>query len=665
MKYTYEEYETFYYLNKLAPCLRAQGDFTDNMYWLNRDLSKKKRLVPLTQVKNNRDDYREKMAEKVAEALEKQAPHYLNEPPSVLRQNIHLLSELFHLSEAEEKILMFLVVARKNRPLRRTLQRFQHDFEGNKDMLEAVSDMPEGTILSILKSTAPLRHLGLLCPSGYSRELRLAGWVDEFASGVYADTKACYEAILGSPIVISDALHVKDFTYVEAANLALRLMKQAKHTKGFNILLYGMPGTGKTSFAKVLAKTAKLKLYPVGVCNDGEAEKNYRLQQYYRKQFLLREIKNTCVLFDEGEDMFSSLETRTNKIEINNLLENNEVPVIWTTNKIHHMDPAYIRRFTLAVCFNKPPVEVRQKIWNKYLNENKITCDKGDTLTLAKKYEVPPSMIAGAAQVARMAKGDFNTVKEHLSYMIQALRGGYKKPEDSTNKQEFETALINADMNLDLLTQRIKHLGRLNFSLCLYGASGTGKSAYARYLAQELGLDVLHRRASDLIGSFVGETEHNIAKSFADAKENKSLLIFDEADSFLRDRSMAMRSWEVTAVNEMLTWMESHSYPFICTTNLMDTLDPASLRRFSFKVKYDFLTPQQVVCAFMFFFRVMIDKKDVEGLNKLTPGDFSLVKNKAEILGHPHDFYALREMLEAEQKLKHNAYGSGIGFHVN
>ena len=180
-----------------------------------------------------------------------------------------------------------------------------------------------------------------------------------------------------------------------------------------------------------------------------------------------------------------------------------------------------------------------------------------------------------------------------------------------------------------------------------------------------MGLDVLHRRASDLIGSFVEETEHNLAKSFADAKENKSLLIFDEADSFLRDRSMAMRSWEVTAVNEMLTRMESHPYPFICTTNLMDTLDPASLRRFSFKVKYDFLTPQQVVCAFMSFFHVMIDKKDVEGLNKLTHGDFSLVKNKAEILGHPHDFYALREMLEAEQKLKHNAYGSGIGFRVN
>ena len=34
------------------------------------------------------------------------------------------------------------------------------------------------------------------------------------------------------------------------------------------------------------------------------------------------------------------------------------------------------------------------------------------------------------------------------------------------------------------------------------------------------------------------------------------MLIFDEADSFLFDRREAVRSWEVTQVNEMLTWME-------------------------------------------------------------------------------------------------------------
>ncbi len=653
MKCTYQEYQTVYYLHELLPVLEQWRECKENLCRIN--LMKPGGLFLHKAVK-------EVKKEALVCAMAKMSTQYLKQKHSFQEENVVYLEKLFQLKPEEVRILKFLVAVLNNDLLRRTLGWFSHDLIEKEEVLEVIAGLPCGAGCSVLKESAPLIKLGILSHLRFNSGYQLTGWAREFINTIHKDDEARYKALIGAPLDANDEFTAKDFSYVEAANLALRLMKRAKHTKGFNILLYGVPGTGKTSFAKVLAQSAKLDLYPVGVCNEGEAEKNYRLQQFYRNQFLLKNVKNACVLFDEGEDMFSSLETRTSKMEINNLLENNEVPVIWTTNKIHRMDPAFIRRFTLAVCFNKPPMEVRQKIWNKYLTENKISCGKEDTLKLAKKYEVPPSMIAGAAQAAHMAKGDLNTVKEHLSFMTQALNGGYKKPEENTEAAEFETALINADMNLDLLTQQIKRLGRLNFSLCLYGASGTGKSAYARYLAQELGLDVLHRRASDLLSKWVGGTEQNIAEAFAQAKENKSLLIFDEADSFLRDRATASHSWEISGVNEMLTWMESHPYPFICTTNLMDTLDPASLRRFSFKIKYDFLTPQQVVCAFMFFFHVMIDEKDVVGLNKLTPGDFALVKNKAEILGHAHDFYALKEMLETEQKLKQNRSGGRIGF---
>lgn len=97
----------------------------------------------------------------------------------------------------------------------------------------------------------------------------------------------------------------------------------------------------------------------------------------------------------------------------------------------------------------------------------------------------------------------------------------------------------------------------------------------------------------------------------------------------------------------------------------MESLDPASLRRFSFKVKYNFLTSQQVKEAFDYFFGIKIALAETAGLDKLTPGDFTLVKNKAEILGSSTQFSAVKEMLETEQKLKHNAYGNGIGFRAN
>jgi len=45
-------------------------------------------------------------------------------------------------------------------------------------------------------------------------------------------------------------------------------------------------------------------------------------------------------------------------------------------------------------------------------------------------------------------------------------------------------------------------------------------------------------------------------------------------------------------VNELLTQMEAFDGIFVCTTNLMDKLDQASLRRFSFKIRFDVLKPE-------------------------------------------------------------------------
>lgn len=665
MNYTQEQYETLYYLNKLLPRLKTMKKFERDLILAAQKI--KEDLVPglkKLDAFGNSPKIRKVLAE-IEQVLAKYGENYPKITPTPAQKNMEYLVHIFRLSKEERAVVYFLSAMQNNELLQECVREFGADLEEEEETLSMVAGLPKGLGNSLLNQDAPLMRLGILFRTRYRGNLNLSSWVQEFIFSLHKNDAARYKALIGAPVPSKDELTAKDFAYVEAAKLATRLMKQAKHTKGFNILLYGTPGTGKSSFAQVLAQSAKLNLYPVGVCNNGEEEKNYRLQQLYRKQFLLKTVKNTCLLLDEGEDIFSSLETRTSKVEINNLLENNEVPVIWTTNKIHRMDPAYIRRFTLAVCFDKPPVEMRQKIWNKYLSANKITYTKGDTLALAKKYEVQPSMIAGAAQAARMAKGGLPTVQEHLSFMIQALNGGLKNPEEEKTNIRFYPALIHADMDLQALTTQLTRLGRLNFSLCLYGASGTGKSAYARYLADKLGLEVVQRRASDLISCYVGETEQNIAKAFAQAREDKSLLIFDEADSFLRDRSTAARSWEVSSVNEMLTWMENHPYPFICTTNLMESLDPASLRRFSFKVKYNFLTSQQVKEAFDYFFGIKIALAETAGLDKLTPGDFTLVKNKAEILGTSTQFSAVKEMLETEQKLKHNAYGNGIGFRAN
>ena len=146
---------------------------------------------------------------------------------------------------------------------------------------------------------------------------------------------------------------------------------------------------------------------------------------------------------------------------------------------------------------------------------------------------------------------------------------------------------------------------------------------------------------------FVGETESKIAGAFKKASDEKAVLIFDEADSFLQNRSKAVRNWEITQVNEMLTQMEKHPYPIICTTNLMENIDEASLRRFTFKIKYDYMTNEQIKLAFKHFFNMNFD----EDCNlKLTPGDFKVVRQKADILGLLDNKEKLLEMLRGEQE---------------
>ena len=77
------------------------------------------------------------------------------------------------------------------------------------------------------------------------------------------------------------------------------------------------------------------------------------------------------------------------------------------------------------------------------------------------------------------------------------------------------------------------------------------------------------------------------------AKRENAVLLFDEIDSFLQDRRTANHSWEVTQVNEFLTQMESYEGYLVATTNLLDLMDNACLRRFDLKAKLEYMTDDQ------------------------------------------------------------------------
>ena len=305
---------------------------------------------------------------------------------------------------------------------------------------------------------------------------------------------------------------------------------------------------------------------------------------------------------------------------------------------------------TFALELRRPTCRTRARIWSRELSRHGIEATEENARSLAREFDEAPGVASGAIAGASLCGGDLAAVRLGVRSLSRVI-SGEKPPSGQGAPERFDPALIRADVDPVGFAERLEKTGGKHFSLCLQGPPGTGKSAFVRYLAERLGLQVTQKRASDLMSMWVGQTERLIADAFAEARAEGSILVFDEADSLLADRRGAVRSWEISQVNEMLTWMESHPLPFACTTNFGENLDPATLRRFTFKIELDYLMPSQSTAAFRTYFGMEAPSR-IEELTILTPGDYAVVLRKAEILGYLQDHKALAELLAAECETK-------------
>ena len=472
---------------------------------------------------------------------------------------------------------------------------------------------------------------------------------------------------------IKTNLTTKNYPHIkEDVKILLSFLKNAtrKKQKGVNVLLYGSAGTGKTELSKVIASELNLKLYEVAYDDEyGYATEDRRLRSYCLAQNVLSAGSN-LLMYDEAEDIFNTNndeKRQYGKAFINRSLETNYLPTIWITNNILDMDEAVVRRFNLAIEIGIPTEDVRAKIIKKY-SENLI--DSKLVKKLAKNRFVAPAIVSNASLVvSNLNTKDKNKAFERvISNTLKAQ--GYDEIEKDDKPSidlpsSYDPNFVNSDCDLNELMQGIK--ASKNARMCLYGVPGTGKSAYAKFIAKSLKKPIIIKKGSDLLSMFVGGTEQNIALAFKEAKDKKAVLVFDEVDSFLQDRGMATRSWEVTQVNEMLVQMESFDGIFIATTNLIDNLDKACLRRFDLKLEFGYLLPEQARNLFKkecTLLKVKFDEnaaKKVSNLGLLTPGDFASVRRQAKFrpIKNGDDFC---HRLELEVALKNEEKSVKIGF---
>ena len=598
--------------------------------------------------------------EKFIEKINKKIISLSKSPTSGFEKRLCQVAKLLALTETEQKIYGLLTRIKMDDDFEALSREIFGRSNKLKQNMSAFLEIKQRDIDVALDKQSSLLKYGLI-ENDFTGDITATDFSVKLLSQNIKSVSDVKRAILGTPRAAS--LEWDDFSYLEEKDFCAKILAQAvkNKEKGINLLFYGAPGTGKTEFAKTLAKKIKAELYAIGEMFEEDSRK----ESLNLAHSVLAKNKNVCLLIDEADD-FLEQETplffrrkENNKLYVNRMLENNPTPTIWIINSINETDKAYFRSCTFALNFSKPNLQTRIEMWQKSLKAHNLPSDKKTAEEFAVQYKLSPSFISTAVRTAKLADGGLQEVKQSLTSLQKAYNNGRSLQPINKNKIRFNPKLLNTDTDLTLLSERIKMLPQRNFSLCLYGASGTGKSAYGEYLAQELEMPVIKKKCSDLLSMWVGGTEQNIAEAFNEGRENQAVLIFDEADSFLRDRGNAVRSWEVTQVNEMLTQMESYPYPFVCTTNLMESLDKASLRRFTFKVGYDYMTPEQSSLAFKHFFNIA--NIDLSYLNSLAPGDFVVVKQKAEILGLLNNPEELIKMLEAEQ-LNKAPFQHKIGF---
>jgi SpoVK/Ycf46/Vps4 family AAA+-type ATPase len=564
----------------------------------------------------------------------------------ILAKNIKQLSSLMQFNSYEEQILEFIVLVKQYEILDDAVSLIGNNLNSSqaKKAISVIlnisraevdraflsdSKFVKSSLIGIeTRSTTSLdRKFNTLNNSFLDNMLNLSGDITE----VFKDSlKVCGK----STLALSDYDHVsKDL------EILLPYLKNALQTKqqGVNILLYGAAGTGKTELAKVLSSELGGELFEVSYTNmeDEPIDGSERVKAYKSAQSLLGN-KNTLLMYDEAEDIFESSfsffmpQRQKDKAWINKTLETNTIPTIWITNNIESIDNAIVRRFDLSIELPIPSKSKREEIVKNYSNN---LLDAKSIKLFAEHENIAPAVITRALKVVQNIGK--NSSKEAFAHIINnTLKAqGYreiKKENNSVISNIYNPDFVNTTTDLSALASGIKQTGSAR--LCLYGAAGTGKSAFGKYIADVLDKPLLLKKGSDLMSKWLGETEKNIANAFREAQEENAVLLFDEVDSFLGSRENAKASWEITQVNEMLVQMENFNGVFIATTNLMENLDRASLRRFDLKLEFGYLKPEQALNMFLFYAKELklskptqSFKNSVNGLRYLTPGDFAAV----------------------------------------
>jgi AAA+ superfamily predicted ATPase len=420
---------------------------------------------------------------------------------------------------------------------------------------------------------------------------------------------------------------------------------------------YGPEGAGKLGQAQASCWRLGISLLTVDLAKLAALEMPFR----EAIRLLVREalLQNAALCLEKIEALAEAGEKRLDEAGLLHELFRDFTPLVFILGEGPWKPADLSEQYAvIEVEFTTPDEQERHALWESLGRDYHLALEV-DLVSLAGKFRFTPGRIGAALRMAGQT-ADWKTPGAGRIEAADLYRACYRLSNQKlsalaqkiTARYTWDALVLPGDQleQLREICDQVKYkhqvFGEWRFgrklslgkglNVMFSGPPGCGKTMAAEVIAGALSLELYKIDLSRVVSKYIGETEKNLGRIFAEAETSNAILFFDEADALFGKRSEVKDAHDRYANIEtgyLLQKMEEYEGLVILATNLSQNMDQAFLRRMQFSVEFFF--PEKTE-------RAEIWRKIFPAEAPLAEIDFEFLADKLKIAGGNIKNIALR-----------------------